>query len=111
MSMRGGISLQENIDRICGFAELQDGWMNGEGVAITQAAVTRALAMVQAYSSSAYVYPTLRGGIQWEGDTWEHEIYEDGTDEFVEFGPLDDDGEEDFSLDPEAEAIARGEAY
>lgn len=105
------MSLQEDIDTIMGFADLQDGWMNGEGVAITPAAIAKALTMVQAYSSSAYVYPTLRGGIQFEGDTWEHEVYADGTDEFVEFGPIDDDGEEDFSLDPFEEAIARGEAY
>jgi len=56
---------------------LQDGWMDGKGIAIDCTALTRLIQMFDEHFSSnlpmPYMYPTLEGGVQaeWTIGNWE----------------------------------------
>lgn len=54
-------------ERLADLAGLQDGWLDGEGKAITPVAIARARRVLR-WMPRGYVYPTPEGGVQWEYD-------------------------------------------
>lgn len=63
--------------RIVELSALKAGWMNGEGAAFDVdpyyvEQVARALEA--AGMAPFWIYPTLEGGVQFEGDSWAHEL-------------------------------------
>jgi len=80
------MTLQETIGQILGYSVLYnyDGWSHGEGLAVNPIAVERAVQIATSHGYR-YAHPTLTGGVQFEGEDFEHEVYADGRDERVDW--------------------------
>lgn len=65
-------------DRLEELRALKPGWLNGEGEAITEAALRKATALL-----APHVYPMPDGGISIETDDYDVIVRADGTVEVV----------------------------
>jgi hypothetical protein len=57
---------------------LKRGWLNGEGEAITQTAISKAEQLL-----TPHIYPTPEGGVSIETDHYDIIVHADGTVEVV----------------------------
>jgi hypothetical protein len=58
------------VKRLAELTGLADGWHNGEGIAPTSEAVEVTAPLAKAFMDDVSLFPTLTGGLQFEGDNF-----------------------------------------
>ena len=74
--------------RLVALSGLKAGWMDGKGEAISQASLEvaqRLLNLSPDLRSEAGIFPTLEGGVSMEGESFEVEVYADGSVRLTDF--------------------------